>query len=187
MKFLDLFRVQHEKILPNKFSGEGTALIAQITRINRLTAQMLAPEEMVGFLRKHTDTQNSIIAKHGGIVQAFVGDAILAYWVRANADTEYVNRAFLAAEELLSAVSDNVDYRVSLGTGELAGVFFEPINQFQVVGTAMSEADQLSRFEHPAHRTILLAESTKSRITRCNPTYRTLGVLPNQSQVLAAF
>ena len=187
MRFHDFFSVRRKKVLPSRFSGEGTVLIAQMVQMSNLAAKMPEIEEMIVFLKRHIDTQNRIVAKNGGVVHVFVGDAILAYWVRTNDDAEYVNRAFLTAEELLSTVSDEVDYRVSLGSGFLSGDFFEPINKFQVVGSAMTEADQLSRFAYPAHRAMLLTESTKSKLTRRYPTYEILGELPNHSQVLAAF
>lgn len=182
MNFFDFFKPKYKATQPRKFSGEGAVLIAQITN---LSAQMFSPEQFVDFLKKHIETQKTIVSKHGGMIQVFASDAILAYWTGAKMNNDYANGAFLAAKELLSAVSNDVDYRVSLSTGALSGDFFGSIKQFEIVGKAVTEADQLSRFTHLAHRVILVTESTKSKITLGNPSYRSLGELPNHSQVFA--
>lgn len=182
MNFFDFFKSRYKATQPRKFSGYGTVLIARITN---LSTKILSPEQMVNFLKKHIENQKTIVLKHGGIIQAFASDAIVAYWTDAKLKNDYANCAFLAAEELLLTVSNDVNYRIYLGTGPLSGDFFGSVEQFEIVGKAVIEAEQLSRLTHPHHRVILLTESTKSKITLGNLSYESFGKLPNHSQVFA--
>jgi class 3 adenylate cyclase len=157
---MKLFTSNRTEAHPERFSGEGTVLMSQVTGLENL-ASILNPAELIEFLNEHQTTQQRIIAEQKGVAYLFVGDAIIAYWHGLDSKRECAIQAFQAARKLLAAAPEAVDYRVCLGSGPLAGAYFGPVAQFQVVGAAMTEATLLTHVAFPAHRVILFAQSTK--------------------------
>ena len=81
-----------------------------------------------------------------------------AHWLEKQDSGHHASSAFAAAQQMLAGLPGlllqqrgaQYHIRVTLGTGELAGEFFGPIKQFQIVGKVRAIADRPDR--EPASR-----------------------------------
>jgi len=187
MNILDLFRSKAKPKRLESFSGRGTVLISFIRGVTNPTTRM-SPEQMLDFLHTYLKTQTSIIEKHSGVVLTSVGDSIVAFWNDSDNQSNSAELAFQAAQAMLSDVDTSLKYRVVLGTGNMAGEYFGPIKQYQVVGEAMHIAEQLSQFHlfPPAiPKEILLTENTRAQFKSFTIDASNVGSLPNSLQVFS--
>ena len=112
-----------------KFCGEcGAALVAQAasapppvqapTAERRLVSVLFAdlvgfttlsesrdPEEVRDLLSAYFDTSRQLIARYGGTVEKFIGDAVMAVWGTPTAKEDDAERAVRAALDLTAAVT----------------------------------------------------------------------------------
>ena len=63
------------------------------------------PEEVREFLSGYFDLSRAIISRHGGAVEKFVGDAVMAVWGAPVATEDDAERAVRAGLELISAIA----------------------------------------------------------------------------------
>jgi class 3 adenylate cyclase len=63
------------------------------------------PEEMRELLSGYFELARSIVARYGGVIEKFIGDALMAVWGTPVANEDDAERAVRAALELTSAIS----------------------------------------------------------------------------------
>lgn len=59
-----------------------------------------SPEKVVEMLNEYFDVMVSIITKHGGVVDKFIGDAIMAVWGSLDSSTDHTDRALKACLQM---------------------------------------------------------------------------------------
>jgi len=185
MKLLDVFSRKPKPRKCESFSCTGTVLFSFIRAFSNLAVK-ISPEQMIAFLHEHLNAQTSIIEKHSGVVLTSVGDAIMAFWRDSDSEQKSADLAFRAAQAMLADVDTSVKYRIVLGTGTMAGDFFGPIKQYQIVGEAMNIAEELARFHSlnsAPPKVILLTENTLARIKPFSVAASSDGTLSNNIKV----
>jgi class 3 adenylate cyclase/tetratricopeptide (TPR) repeat protein len=118
------------------------------------------PEAVRDTLSSYFDAARSIIEAHGGMVEKFIGDAIMAVWGAPVAREDDAERAVRAALELVPAVraiEAGLDARVGVLTGE-AAVTIGATDQGMVAGDLVNAASRLQATAEPG--TVLAGEST---------------------------
>lgn len=65
----------------------------------------LDPEELVGILNRYFTTMTDIVEKHGGFVDKFIGDAVLAVFGAPRLDPAHAKAAVAAALEMQAALA----------------------------------------------------------------------------------
>lgn len=126
-------------------------LFSDIRGFTKRSSQM-SPEDIADQLSPYLDTVVEIIHRHGGIVDKFIGDGVLAIWGYALVDSDRATHAFLCAEEMVKVAAEMSfgDDPISIGVGLNAGrVFIGNIGgkgkrQFTVLGSPVNLA---SRYE----------------------------------------
>ena len=85
------------------------------------------PEEVRDFLSGYFDLSRAIISRHGGAVEKFVGDAVMAVWGAPVATEDDAERAVRAGLELISAIgaygaehAAELEARVGVASGLVA-------------------------------------------------------------------
>jgi class 3 adenylate cyclase len=164
-------RSDQTESIPSVFVDVGTILYTDIVRIITFPS-VAGPIEMLDLMRRHMDYSASIVEAHGGQVCQHAGSAIAAYWLEKQEGVHHAHRAFAAAQQMLSGLPGllsqqrgaQYDIRVTLGTGELAGEFFGPIKQFQVVGKARAVADRLDRAPASAGSFVRMSQYTADHV-----------------------
>lgn len=78
-------------------------------------SQSRSPEEVVGMLNSYFEVMVGIINKHGGVVDKFVGDAIMAVWGAPNGTPDDAKHAVKACLEMRVALKEFNEKRIEAG------------------------------------------------------------------------
>jgi class 3 adenylate cyclase/tetratricopeptide (TPR) repeat protein len=177
----------------SKFCGEcGTALGASLPVAARPSANDAAPAterrlvsvlfaDLVGFtplsesrdaedvrdlLSRYFDVCSTVISRYGGIVEKFIGDAVMAVWGTPIANEDDAERAVRAALELTQAVTSlgeevgapHLRARAGVLTGE-AAVNLGAEGQGMVAGDLVNTAARIQSAAEPG--SVLVGEATR--------------------------
>jgi adenylate cyclase len=148
------------------FSGIGSILMVDVARFTIL-AEGLSPEELAKVMSAHLEHVCSSIAKHGGTIYLYVGDAVIAYWLGGEGEAGHAKSAVRAARGLLAKPCHDdlpggarIALDLSIGSGEMVGTHFGPVRQFQIVGAAYSIANRLARAQYLAPGALRISQFT---------------------------
>jgi class 3 adenylate cyclase/tetratricopeptide (TPR) repeat protein len=127
------------------------------------------PEEVRELLSAYFETATTVIRRYGGVVEKFIGDAVMAVWGTPVATESDAERAVRAALDLLDAVRllgaerriDTLAARAGVVTGEVA-VTIGATNEGMVAGDAVNTA---SRVQAAAAANQVLVDATTQRLT----------------------
>jgi class 3 adenylate cyclase/tetratricopeptide (TPR) repeat protein len=114
------------------------------------------PEEVRELLGRYFDTAREIVARYGGTIEKFIGDAVMAVWGVPSAhedDAERAVRAGLDLTEAVAAFGEEVGaaglaMRVGVVTGEVA-VTLGATDQGMVAGDAVNTAARVQAKAEP--------------------------------------
>jgi class 3 adenylate cyclase/tetratricopeptide (TPR) repeat protein len=114
------------------------------------------PEEVRELLGRYFDTAREIVARYGGTIEKFIGDAVMAVWGVPTAhedDAERAVRAGLDLTEAVAAFGESVGapglaMRVGVVTGEVA-VTLGATGQGMVAGDAVNTAARVQAKAEP--------------------------------------
>jgi class 3 adenylate cyclase len=134
------------------------------------------PEEVRELLTGYFDAARRAIERHGGTVEKFIGDAVMAVWGAPVAQEDDAERAVRVALELVDAVRAlgertgiALDARAAVATGE-AAVTVGAIGQGIVAGDLVNTA---SRIQGAAEQGAVLVDDATRRMTEaaivCEP------------------
>jgi class 3 adenylate cyclase/tetratricopeptide (TPR) repeat protein len=138
------------------------------------------PEEVRDLLSRYFDTCRQLITRYGGIVEKFIGDAVMAVWgtpVAMEDDAERAVRAALDLTEAVAALGQEVgapDLRARAGvlTGE-AAVTLGAEGQGMVAGDLVNTASRIQASAPPGQ--VYVGEATR-RITEAAIAYEDAGL-----------
>jgi class 3 adenylate cyclase/tetratricopeptide (TPR) repeat protein len=136
-----------------------TVLFADIVGFTPFAEERDA-EDVRETLSRYFELCAQIVQRYGGIVEKYIGDAVMAVWGAPTAHEDDVERAVRAALELVDAVSalgPDIQARAGVLTGE-AAVTLGATNQGMVAGDIVNTAARLQSVA--AAGTVLVGEST---------------------------
>jgi|SRR5579862_1766130 len=160
-------------------ASNGPAVAAQPVAERRLVSVLFAdlvgftplsesrdPEEVRELLSRYFDTCRRLVELYGGVVEKFIGDAVMAVWGTPVAQEDDAERSVRTALDLVSAVSalgDEVgapELRARAGvlTGE-AAVDLAAVGQGMVAGDLVNSAARIQTAAEPG--TVLVGEATR--------------------------
>jgi len=157
-----------------------TIMFSDIRNFTYISEQML-PEEVVALLNPYLDIMSKIIHKHGGTIDKYEGDAIIAFFGEPIPHQNHALRAAHASIEMRTALrklnqqwkesgilNQELEMGIGLNTGEVfvGLVGSEQRINYTVIGDTVNMAariqDQTKEFGFP----ILISESTNRRISK---------------------
>jgi class 3 adenylate cyclase/tetratricopeptide (TPR) repeat protein len=118
------------------------------------------PELVRETLTRYFEATRHAIEHHGGQVEKFIGDAVMAAWGAQRANEDDAERAVRAALEVIAAVrnlGEGLEARVAVLTGQ-AAVTVGATDQGMVAGDLVNTAARLQAVAPPS--TVLVGEAT---------------------------
>lgn len=148
-----------------------SVLFADVVAFTPL-AESKPAEEVVAILNELFSILTEVVFRHGGTVDKFVGDCIMAVWGAPVAQEDHANRALAAAEDMmrfLETANDSFKERygitLELGIGINSGeVLVGNIDshkrmEYTVIGDVVNVAARLEAIARPNQ--VLLADTTR--------------------------
>ncbi|MEH3101185.1 adenylate/guanylate cyclase domain-containing protein [Sphingomonas adhaesiva] len=158
--------------------GEKREIYALFSDLEGFTklSHRIPPETVATLLNRYLDLLSEVVLAHGGTLDKFVGDAVVAFWGAPIARADDADRAVRAAVALYQAgerFRAEVDpalppvgrTRVGLHHGEaIVGNFGgEGRIQYTALGDSMNTAARLESANKPLSTTVLVSDSVVAR------------------------
>jgi class 3 adenylate cyclase/tetratricopeptide (TPR) repeat protein len=158
-----------------------TILFADLVAFTALSEHR-DPEAVRDMLEQYFERCRTIIVRYGGVVEKFIGDAVMAVWGSPVAREDDAERAVRAGLDLVLSVSelaeslsmDELRVRAGVLTGETA-VKVGAEHQGMVIGDAVNTASRIQTLAEPS--TVLVDEGTR-RATHRAIAYEDGGLRP---------
>ena len=147
-------------------------------------AASLDPEELRRLLGRYFDVVRATLAEHGGTVEKYVGDAVMAAFGVPRAYGDDPDRAIAASLELVdrvAALGERLTVRVGVETGE---VLTAGDGDLAVTGEAVNAAARLQQAAAPGEVLVGARAARAARRARTEPrppTSRTSSSAPGAS------
>lgn len=157
--------------------GEKRQIYALFSDLEGFTklSHATTPEQLSSLLNRYLEMLSEVVLRHGGTIDKFVGDAVVAFWGAPIARDDDADRAILAAvalyeagEEFRRAAGPGMPpigcTRVGLHRGEaVVGNFGgEGRIQYTALGDGMNTASRLESANKYLHSTILVSAEAKA-------------------------
>jgi adenylate cyclase len=159
-------------------SREITVLFSDIRGFTTLS-ETRKPEEVVELLNRYFGRQVEVIFRHGGCLDKFIGDAIMAFWGAPLDDREHAKHAVMAALEMsenleafkreLGEVGKAFDVGIGLNSGPavLGIIGSENKREYTAIGDTVNLGSRIEGLTKGVAR-ILISEDT---MRRCQETF----------------
>lgn len=156
--------------------GEKKQIYAVFTDLEGFTklSHAITPEQLSGLLNRYLDLMSETVLRHGGTIDKFVGDAVVAFWGAPISRPDDAERAVKAAvamyeagEEFARSGGPDIPplgrTRVGLHRGEaVVGNFGgEGRMQYTALGDGMNTAARLESANKQLKTTILVSDEAK--------------------------
>ena len=151
---------------------EVTVLFADVVAFTPLT-ERLAAEDTVKLLNELFTVLTEIVFRHGGTVDKFVGDCVMAIWGAPSPQADHARRALLAAEDMLRFLeAANAGWRekwgvtvqlaigVNSGDAVVGNVGSETRMEYTAIGDVVNVAARLEAIARPQQ--ILITGATRA-------------------------
>ncbi|MGI9491862.1 MAG: adenylate/guanylate cyclase domain-containing protein, partial [Geminicoccaceae bacterium] len=163
----------------NELRSEARTITVLMTDIVGFSgrAERLSVVETAGFLNRHLCLVTSAIEAEGGIVDKFIGDAVMAFWGAIEDEPDHASRAVAAANRIRQAVrednamrDDPVRLRIGIHSGPVVAGNIGTATRmnYTVIGDTVNIAQRLEALGKsllPDHETaILLSAETASAV-----------------------
>jgi class 3 adenylate cyclase/tetratricopeptide (TPR) repeat protein len=137
------------------------------------------PEEVRELLSRYFDTCRRLVGLYGGVVEKFIGDAVMAVWGTPVATEDDAERAVRTALDLIAAVQalgqeaavDGLRARAGVLTGE-AAVNLAAVGEGMVAGDLVNTASRVQSVAEPG--AVFVGEATR-RATEGTVVYEAAG------------
>lgn len=161
-----------EKLNLSIESREVTILFCDIRNFTTLS-EVTQPTELGQFLNRYFSLMTDIILKHNGMVDKYIGDAIMAIWGTPLDDREHATNAVRAALEMVTTIEPGgypllllagktIEVGIGINTGFVSAGNFGSSKRFDytVLGDNVNLASRIEGLTKFYHIKILISEFT---------------------------
>ena len=156
---------------------EITVLFSDIRGFTTMS-ETARPEKIVEMLNVHFARMADIILRHGGTVDKYIGDAIMAFWGAPIATKDHAEKAVTAAKEMLDALHEvnrtlkergfEMDIKIGIGinTGvaTIGNIGSEKKLSYTVVGDTVNLASRLESITKEYNSPLVFSEYTYEQV-----------------------
>ncbi|PWT76565.1 MAG: adenylate/guanylate cyclase domain-containing protein [Proteobacteria bacterium] len=156
--------------------GEGRDITVLFSDIRGFTtlSETRTPEEIVSLLNRYFERQVEVIFRHGGCLDKFIGDAIMAFWGAPLDDKDHAKHAVIAALEMgqaleqfkaeLKELGKGFDIGIGLNSGPaVVGLLgSENKREYTAIGDTVNVASRIEGLTKGVAR-VLVSEETRAR------------------------
>jgi class 3 adenylate cyclase len=130
--------------------------------------------EIVSALNHLFETLVPVIGRHGGYVDKFIGDGLLAVFGAPEAFVDHADRALAAGLEILDAVAHSelqLEVRVGINSGRVVAGSIGGAGRlnFSVIGDAVNVAARVEAATRTTGDALLLTRATSDALLRASP------------------
>jgi adenylate cyclase len=162
-----------------KLGGHRSPLTIFFADIRGFTslAEQMEPETLGEFLIEILSAMTVVIFRHKGLVDKYIGDAVMAFWGAPVVIPDHAARCCEAALEMLAAFDalnadwqarglPRIDVNIGIHTGEPIVGNFGSVDRFDytAVGDAVNLASRLESMNKTYGTKILISESTRAAL-----------------------
>ncbi|MDO9272513.1 MAG: adenylate/guanylate cyclase domain-containing protein [Rugosibacter sp.] len=176
-RFLQLLGVEDIRTvqLGQQVEQSMTILFSDIRDFTSLSESM-SPQENFNFLNSYLVQMEPVITAHGGIIDKYIGDAIMALFPNSPDDALRCSLAMLAKLDEYNAGRERASYQpIKIGIGINTGIVIlgtvggEGRMDGTVIGDAVNLASRLERLTKEYEVPILISEYTLSSLENTKP------------------
>lgn len=166
-----------EKILHKKsvLEGEERDVTVLFTDIRSYTtiAEKLTPAENVSMLNEYFNVLIDIVKKHNGVVNKFIGDAIMVIFNAPHYDPYHSLNAVNCGKEIIKETNKRffgsnfkLQTRVGINTGGVVAGSLGGMNRFEytIIGDTVNTAQRLEQFNKVVGTQLLLSHETATKV-----------------------
>ncbi len=174
-----------------KLGGEEREVTILFSDLRDFTGlgEKMPPAELLALLNRYLDRMSSIVEKHGGVIDKYIGDAIMALFGAPVAAPDSAARAIAAAREMVDALAElNRDFAaegrpplafgIGINTGRVvAGNMGSKTRlNYTVIGDSVNLAARLEALtKEPVHHAAIIVSEATARAAGVNKQLRPLG------------
>jgi class 3 adenylate cyclase len=167
---------------------EVTVLFSDISGFTRMSSGM-TPGEVVRLLNDYFPGMVEIVFRHGGTLEKYIGDALLAIWGAPVAMPDHADRALRAALEMQLAVREMnarwtaegrppIDVHIGLNSGRVAAghIGTERYLQYACIGDTTNVSSRVCSAAEA--REVVISASTRAALTTSEFTLEAMPPMP---------
>jgi class 3 adenylate cyclase/HAMP domain-containing protein len=177
---IERFFASPEKMLV----GENRKLSILFSDIRSFTtiSEGIAPDDLVNSLNRYFSGQVDIIYKRNGVVDKYIGDAIMAFWGAPEKHDDDALQSVISALEMIDAIAvfnqnqkklGKCEFKIGIGLnyGEVTvgNIGSERKMDYTVIGDAVNLASRMEGLTKTYHAEILISESLFEELRKTSP------------------
>jgi adenylate cyclase len=167
-------RLVQQGVTMESMQGESRVITVLFSDIRGFTtlSEKHSAEDIVRLLNRYFSMQVDTIFRHGGTLDKFIGDAIMAFWGAPEDDPEHACRAIRAAMEMVDNLksfqkelqTEGIEFDVGIGlhtgTAVVGFIGSDTRQDYTIIGDTVNLASRLEGLTKGIAR-VLISEETK--------------------------
>lgn len=167
---------QPEKLTLGGTRKSVTIMFTDLAGFTKISEQ-LTPEQVAELLQQHLSTMSDIIIAHGGTIDKYIGDAIMAFWGAPLPDDNQADNALKAAIAMQSACDEmqqqffeqqlpKVTMRIGIHSGVaiVGNMGSDSLFDYTCIGDTVNVAARLESLNKYYHSEIMISENCKKQL-----------------------